>query len=229
MERIEAFDALAQFEDVRIEVARRIEAGERVFTKQSLQSVIELEKSIKKLRGYAKMNNEDQELRRKGECAIRGAYRSLLKEGITLDEETKRSVESILDMMDKNFPSAPNKIIVAEIVAEKKNRDARWQKPNDANTPKIEIEPSVLADLEKHKIITQKPLKWLMSKSLFAYFVDIYTEKYNVKTKSNGRKMLKPFEVMFEINNLRGRINDYKKGGDLPVDYKTIDEILNWK
>ena len=86
----------------------------------------------------------------------------------------------------------------------------------------------LLDDLESHGLITQAPLKWLGTGALCAYFVHSYTEKYNIKHKSSDRRILKPFEVLFNVKDIRGKIRDYMKILDGPVGHETINEILNY-
>ena len=75
--------------------------------------------------------------------------------------------------------------------------------------------------------VNLKYLVWTgKSKSLLAYFADVANDKLNLKD-SGGRRSIKPFETMFNISGLTCCINDYKKTGDLPIDYSTIDEIFN--
>ncbi len=85
--------------------------------------------------------------------------------------------------------------------------------------------------LEEQGFITREPLKWLGKKSLFAYFVEQACAVFDI-TKINGMKNLKPniernlkaFEVVFQIPNLRGKIQDNEKYN--PVGFDTIDKIL---
>jgi hypothetical protein len=70
-----------------------------------------------------------------------------------------------------------------------------------------------------------KKIEWTgKSKSLLAYFVDNITDKYDIK---NGEKrLIKPFETMFNKTGITNSINDYKKTGQLPIDHEIIDKIL---
>jgi hypothetical protein len=88
------------------------------------------------------------------------------------------------------------------------------------------IPDNVLNELEKQKIITKEPLKWLKSSALFAYFVELACDKYNLKHGKNRK--LKPFAELFSVTSksISDAINDYKNKGDLPIGYKIIDEIM---
>ena len=72
----------------------------------------------------------------------------------------------------------------------------------------------------------EKPLKWLKSKSLLAYFVDVANDKLHLQD-SGGRKQIKPFETLFNVSGLAGCINEYKnKTGQKPQGYKEMDEVF---
>jgi hypothetical protein len=68
------------------------------------------------------------------------------------------------------------------------------------------------------------------SKQLFAFFVYKACEKFDIKQKfftKDSRKetlKLKPFEVLFQIPNLKGKIRDCKR--DKPIGHEAIDKIL---
>ncbi|MBP7508446.1 MAG: hypothetical protein KA807_11520 [Prolixibacteraceae bacterium] len=68
-----------------------------------------------------------------------------------------------------------------------------------------------------------KPIKWLKTKSLLAYFVN----EFNLKILGNIRVQWKPFELIFNTTNLRGSKNDWEKTGDLPKRYEQIENIIN--
>ena len=72
--------------------------------------------------------------------------------------------------------------------------------------------------------IKARPLKWIKSKSLLAYFVDVANDKLNLK--HGEKRQIKPFETMFDVKGLTSAINDYKKTGDYPVGYKDIDKLF---
>jgi len=64
------------------------------------------------------------------------------------------------------------------------------------------------------------PLVWNETKGLLAYFVDVANDHY--KLKHGEKRIIKPFELMFDQKGLTGAINDYKKTGDLPIGYERI-------
>jgi hypothetical protein len=72
-----------------------------------------------------------------------------------------------------------------------------------------------------------KRLEWTgKSKSLLAYFIDKITCKYNLK--HGEKRLIKPFETMFNTSGITNSINEYKnKTGDLPVGYKEIDKLFS--
>lgn len=85
--------------------------------------------------------------------------------------------------------------------------------------------------LQEAGYITREPLRWLGTRQLFAYFVAHACDKYDIKkiifTVKSGRtelRNLKPFEIIFNIPGLRGRINDNENYE--PVGYREIDKIL---
>jgi hypothetical protein len=88
----------------------------------------------------------------------------------------------------------------------------------------IIIPDNILQALEREVCITQNPLKWLKSKSLLAYFVDVINDKLNLK--HGEKRQVRAFETMFNETGLSGAINDYKKTGQLPIDHEIIDKIL---
>jgi hypothetical protein len=91
----------------------------------------------------------------------------------------------------------------------------------------ITIPDHILTALQQKGFIeaTAYPLKWLESKSLLAYFVEVTNDKLNLK--HGLKRQIRPFETMFNKKGLTGRINDYKKTGQLPIGYKIIDEIFD--
>ncbi len=68
--------------------------------------------------------------------------------------------------------------------------------------------------------------KWIGQKNQCAYFVD----KFNFDILGNGnaerRILWKPFEHLFDIDNLRGAKNDYGKTGVPPDKSKILDAII---
>jgi len=115
------------------------------------------------------------------------------------------------------------------------NRLQELQKINDLpKTSVIAIETNfklsdnLLSKLQEQKFIENamaRPLKWLKSKSLLAYFVEVANDELNLK---NGEKRrIKPFETLFKMSGLTSAINDYKKTGTLPVGYKDIDKLFS--
>lgn len=73
---------------------------------------------------------------------------------------------------------------------------------------------------------TERHLKWLKSKSLLAYFVDVANDKLSLK--KGVKRTIKPFEILFNVSGLTGLINDYKnKTGQKPESYKDIDMIFD--
>jgi hypothetical protein len=87
-----------------------------------------------------------------------------------------------------------------------------------------QIPPEILQALEQNGCITQNPLQWLKTKSLLGYFVEAMNDKYSLK--HGEKRMIKPFETMFNVSGLSGAINDYKKTGDLPIEHAIIDKML---
>jgi hypothetical protein len=71
-----------------------------------------------------------------------------------------------------------------------------------------------------------KRLEWTgKSKSLLAYFIDKITDKYNLK--HGEKRLIKPFEIMFNVTGLTSAINEYgNKTGQKPIGYEIIDELL---
>jgi len=91
--------------------------------------------------------------------------------------------------------------------------------------PQLELPGDLLDKMEANKLIKKNPLKWLKSKSLLAYFVDVANEKLNLKY--GQKRLIKPFEMMFNISGLAGCISEYKnKTGQYPQGYKDIDNLF---
>jgi hypothetical protein len=105
--------------------------------------------------------------------------------------------------------------------------DELWTSQNPSKlqqTQSVIILPAITQMLEQVGCITQNPLQWLKSKSLLAYFVVGMCEKY--KFKHGQKRMIKPFENMFNVHGLTGAINDIKKVSTPPADYEIINDIL---
>ena len=97
---------------------------------------------------------------------------------------------------------------------------------NISNPKQVIIPVEILQALEQNCYITQEPLKWLKSKSLLAYFVDVANDELNLK--KGERRQIAPFEKMFNVSGLTGCINEYKnKTGQKPSGYNIIDDIFN--
>ena len=67
--------------------------------------------------------------------------------------------------------------------------------------------------------------KWLKSKALLAYFVEVANDKLDLK--HGQKRKIKPFETIFHETRLGGCINEYKKTGQLPIGHKIIDKIFD--
>lgn len=90
------------------------------------------------------------------------------------------------------------------------------------------IPPNILSKLQDVGFIenaTAHTLKWLKSKSLLAYFVEVANDKLDLK--HGQQRQIKPFETMFNVTGLTSSINDYKKTGQLPIGHKIVDKILD--
>lgn len=99
----------------------------------------------------------------------------------------------------------------------------------------------ILQALAEKKFIentTDSPLKWLKTKSLLAYFVDVANDK--LELKKGEKRQITPFENLFSIKNKSGAfvnvtgitstINEYKnKTGSLPENSEQIDELFESK
>ena len=92
------------------------------------------------------------------------------------------------------------------------------------NKTDYQIQTEILQALETTGIISQNPLEWLKTKSLFAYFVDCMNEKYNLK--HGEKREIQQFECMFGITGVTSAINYYQKTGNLPIGHEMIDNIL---
>ena len=67
-----------------------------------------------------------------------------------------------------------------------------------------------------------QPVKWKKSKSLLAYFVDVFNSEVLGNDGNNKRIQWQPFELLFGESGLRGSKNDYQKTGSLPNGLRTI-------
>lgn len=70
-------------------------------------------------------------------------------------------------------------------------------------------------------------IHWNGSKSLLAYFVDVFNCEILGNDGVKSRTQWKPFEILFNVSGLRGSKNDYQKTGSLPVGHQQIDTIIN--
>jgi len=96
---------------------------------------------------------------------------------------------------------------------------------NYTEIPKFELPADLLNKLETQGFIKTQPLQWLKSKSLLAYFVDVANDKLNLK--HGQKRLIKPFETMFNVSGLVGCINEYRnKTGQYPQGYKEIDSLF---
>lgn len=98
-----------------------------------------------------------------------------------------------------------------------------------AGEPQQTIIPdSVLQQLQEQGLIentTARPLKWLKTKILLAYFVDVANDR--LKLKHGQKRMIKGFELLFNVSGLGHCVNDYKnKTGTLPIGHEHIDKII---
>jgi hypothetical protein len=95
--------------------------------------------------------------------------------------------------------------------------------------PQITIPDNILNELQKQGLIENaaaRSLKWLRTKILLAYFVDVANDKLHLKY--GNKRVIKPFETLFNESGLGNCINEYKnKTGQKPVGYKVIDEIMS--
>jgi hypothetical protein len=91
----------------------------------------------------------------------------------------------------------------------------------------IQLPDNLLQALQEKGYIEDalaKPLKWIKSKSLLAYFVEVANDNLNLK---NGiKRQIQPFEQLFNVKGITTAINNYKKTGDLPVGYKGINNLF---
>jgi hypothetical protein len=99
-----------------------------------------------------------------------------------------------------------------------------------ATPQQITILDNILQALQQAGFIENaaaRPLKWLKSKTLLAYFVEVANDKLKLKD-SGGRRQIKPFETLFDVSGLQSCINDYKnKTGQLPQGSTDIDKIFS--
>lgn len=116
-------------------------------------------------------------------------------------------------------------ILVAEMILDTLQFVPEDENPEDETYLHSIIPEDILEKLEQGGFIKKEPLKWLKSKSLLAYFVDVANDKLNLK--HGEKRSIKPFETMFNVSGLSGSINDYKKTGDLPIGYKVIDKMFS--
>lgn len=78
---------------------------------------------------------------------------------------------------------------------------------------------------------TAEGYKWSGQKNELAIFADEVSKKLNLSNRenSNGTKQTswKPFEILFNVSNLRGAYNDMQKTGATPQREKDIIQIIN--
>ncbi|GHT06778.1 hypothetical protein AGMMS49525_15410 [Bacteroidia bacterium] len=117
------------------------------------------------------------------------------------------SICKVIDMLNSKLPTAEN------------TQATGTAKPQ----PLQNIIPDlILNELERRRLITKSPLKWVGAKNLCAYFVDNY-----FKNKTNKWVIV---ENLFDVKNLAQSKDLYQntKNGK-PKGYQTIDDILKVK
>lgn len=72
--------------------------------------------------------------------------------------------------------------------------------------------------------------KWLKTKRLCAYFADVVTNKLGISkaTSSNNDPYayFKPFEILFQMDNLKQSKANYRRDGVLPREHEIVDKIV---
>lgn len=86
------------------------------------------------------------------------------------------------------------------------------------------IPDNILDRLYQVGFIKKEPLKWMKSKALLAYFVEVANDELNLRR--GEKRQVRPFEIIFNTKGLTGAKNDYKKTGVLPFGHKEIDKIF---
>ena len=77
---------------------------------------------------------------------------------------------------------------------------------------------------------TAEGYKWRGQKNELAVFADEVSKKLNLSNReSNGKKQIcwKPFEILFNVSNLRTAYNDIQKTGATPKREKNIIQTIN--
>ena len=77
---------------------------------------------------------------------------------------------------------------------------------------------------------TAEGYKWRGQKNELAVFADEVSKKLNLSNReSNGKKQIcwKPFEILFNVSNLRTAYNDIQKTGATPKREKDIIQTIN--
>jgi hypothetical protein len=90
------------------------------------------------------------------------------------------------------------------------------------------IPDNLLQALQEYGFIENaaaKPVKWLKTKSLLAYFAEVANDKLNLK--HGEKRQIKPFETLFDVSGLISAKNDYKKTGDFPIGHEDIDKLFS--
>ena len=129
-------------------------------------------------------------------------------------------------------------IETAKKIQEEENHKAvtREQSIKEATEALEKVPDYIWERLQEAGYITREPLKWHKSKALFAYFVELACEKYDITTEvdRNGQwppdkiRNLKPFEILFGIDDLKGKIREYKKPGrkGKPLGHEEVEKIF---
>ncbi len=124
-------------------------------------------------------------------------------------------------------------IETAKKIQEEENHKAmtREQSLREATETLEKVPDYIWERLQEARYITREPLKWLGTKQLFAYFVAKACDTFEIKetflTEKSGLievRILKAFEIIFNMPGLRGKIRDAKRFP--PAGYKEIDKIL---
>lgn len=99
----------------------------------------------------------------------------------------------------------------------------KTSQPHQTKTP-FQLPAEILDKLEQAELIQREPLQWLKTNALLAYFVDVANDKLNLK--HGEKRLIRPFEQMFNVSGLSNAINNYKKTGDLPISNEVIMNIF---
>lgn len=162
------------------------------------------------------------------ECMQKDLKKYLLPTLFLCNENELQRCLEFLDDLKEDISNYPYYDLQAVKSREKKTKEPLpLPKELDNPTFKANLKKAIKAGFVEE---TAEGYKWSGQKNELAVFADEVSKKLNLSNReSNGKKQTswKPFEILFNISNLRGAYNDIQKTGVPPKREKNIIQIVN--